>query len=70
MYNSMVNLAQWADVLQAEPQIQIDLDTTSLFQGANLMTAALSSPFLFIAGLGLGVAILGAIIRAVQSVRL
>lgn len=50
--------------------LNIELDTTQLFNGANLMTSALSSPFLFIAGLGLGVAILGAIVRAVQSVRL
>lgn len=63
---------QLAQLWQAVPTdtLEITLDTNKLFEGANLMTTALSSPFLFIAGLGLGVAILGAIIRAVQSVRL
>lgn len=68
-----------ADIRKAVPALlfqvptntlEIELDTNKLFEGANLMTSALSGPFLFVAGLSLGVAILAAIIRAVQSVRL
>lgn len=50
--------------------LAIDLDTTQLFSGAQLMINALSAPYLLIAGLGLGVAILGAIMTAVMRVRL
>lgn len=50
--------------------LEIDLDTTQLFKGAQLIIDALSSPYLLIAGLGLGVAILAAILKAVTSLRL
>jgi hypothetical protein len=50
--------------------LTIDLDTTQLFTGAQLIIDALSSPYLLIAGLGLGVAILGAILKAVTTLRL
>lgn len=51
-------------------QLNIDLDTGQLFEGAQLIIDALSSPYLLIAGLGLGVAILAAILKAVQTIRL
>lgn len=50
--------------------LDITLDTTQLFEGAQLIIDALSSPYLLIAGLGLGVAILAAILKAVQTIRL
>lgn len=50
--------------------LTIDLDTTKLFEGAQLMIDALSSPYLLLAGLGLGVAILSAIMAAVRKVRM
>lgn len=50
--------------------LNIQLDTSQLFSGAQLMIDALSSPYLLIAGLGLGVAILGAIVGAVNKVRI
>lgn len=50
--------------------LSIQLDTSQLFAGAQLMIDALSSPYLLIAGLGLGVAVLGAIMAAVKKVRL
>jgi hypothetical protein len=50
--------------------INIDLDTSQLFTGAQTMIDALSSPYLLIAGFGLGVAILAAIMKAVTSLRL
>lgn len=50
--------------------LNIELDTTQLFSGAQLMIDALGSPYLLIAGLGLGVAVLGAIMGAVRKVRL
>lgn len=50
--------------------LEIDLDTSQLFSGAQLIIDALSSPYLLIAGLGLGVAILAAILKAVQTIRL
>lgn len=50
--------------------LTIDLDTTQLFTGAQLIIDALSSPYLLIAGLGLGVAILGAILNAVTKLRM
>lgn len=49
--------------------LEITLDTSMLFEGAQLMINALGGPYMFIAGLGLGVAILGAIVVAVQRVR-
>lgn len=51
-------------------ELNIDLDTGQLFEGAQLIIDALSSPYLLIAGLGLGVAILAAILKAVQTIRL
>ena len=66
---SAVPAAIAATVMQTDT-LSITLDTTQLFTGANLMLAALSSPYLFIAGLGLGVAILAAIMKAVTSLRL
>lgn len=50
--------------------LNINLDTTMLFTGAQLMIDALSSPYLLIAGLGLGVSILGAILVAVNRIRM
>jgi hypothetical protein len=50
--------------------LDIDLDTTQLFNGAQIMLDALSSPYLLIAGFGLGVAILGAIMKAVTHLRI
>lgn len=50
--------------------LTISLDTTQLFSGAQLMIDALSSPYLLLAGLGLGVAILSAIMTAVNRIRL
>ena len=53
-----------------EGALNINLDTDQLFSGAQLIIDALSSPYLLIAGLGLGVAILAAILKAVQTIRL
>lgn len=50
--------------------LDIDLDTSQLFNGAQIMLDALSSPYLLIAGFGLGVAILGAIMKAVTHLRI
>lgn len=50
--------------------LDIDLDTSQLFSGAQIMLDALSSPYLLIAGFGLGVAILGAIMKAVTHLRI
>lgn len=50
--------------------LTISLDTTQLFAGAQLMIDALSAPYMLIAGLGLGVSILSAIMTAVSRVRL
>lgn len=50
--------------------LEITLDTTQLFTGAQLMINALSGPYLFIAGLGLGITILAAIMIAVRNVRM
>jgi hypothetical protein len=54
----------------ADPALQIDLDTTSMFDGAQLIIDALGGPYLYIAGLALGAAILGAIIAAVSRIRI
>jgi hypothetical protein len=58
------------EAIQSTAQLTISLDTTQLFAGAQLMIDALSSPYLLIAGLGLGVAILAAIMSAVTRLRL
>ena len=50
--------------------LTINVNTGQLFSGAQLMIDALSNPYLFIAGLSLGVAILGAILAAVRGLRL
>lgn len=50
--------------------LDINLDTTQLFNGAQIMIDALSSPYLLIAGFGLGVAILAAIMKAVTHLRI
>jgi hypothetical protein len=50
--------------------LDIQLDTTQLFTGAQIMIDALSSPYLLLAGFGLGVAILGAIMKAVTHIRI
>lgn len=50
--------------------LTINVNTDQLFSGAQLMIDALSNPYLFIAGLSLGVAILGAILAAVRGLRL
>lgn len=57
------------EAIQATAQISINLDTTSLFEGAQLMIDILSSPYLLVAGLSLGVAILGAIMSAITRLR-
>lgn len=72
--------AVMADVVPAYDQISymaqttstldINLDTSQLFNGAQIMLDALSSPYLLIAGFGLGVAILGAIMKAVTHLRI
>lgn len=50
--------------------LTVNLDTAQLFTGAQLIIDALSSPYLLIAGLGLGVSILGAILAAVTRLRI
>jgi hypothetical protein len=50
--------------------LTVNLDTAQLFTGAQLIIDALSSPYLLIAGLGLGVSILGAILAAVTKLRI
>lgn len=50
--------------------LNVDIDTQHLFDGAQIMLDALSAPYLLIAGFGLGVAILGAIMRAVTRLRI
>lgn len=50
--------------------LTIDLDTTQLFAGAQLIINALSGPYLLLAGLGLGVAILATIVKVVRTIRL
>lgn len=52
------------------PALTINLDTTSMFDGAQLIIDALGGPYLYIAGLALGAAILGAIIAAVSRIRI
>lgn len=49
--------------------LEIDLDTSQLFNGAQVMIDALSSPYLLLAGFSLGVAILAAIMKAVRTIR-
>jgi hypothetical protein len=65
---SVTNAA--ASMLEPEPALSIDLDTTSMFDGAQLIIDALGGPYLYIAGLALGAAILGAIIAAVSRIRI
>lgn len=50
--------------------LTINLDTTQLFAGAQLIIDALSGPYLLLAGLGLGVAILATIVKVVRTIRL
>ena len=66
----IAKLPDYAIAASSMQSLTIDLDTTQLFNGAQLIIDALSSPYLLIAGLGLGVAVLGAIIKAVSRVRL
>ena len=65
---SVTNAA--ASTFTPEPALSIDLDTTSMFDGAQLIIDALGGPYLYIAGLALGAAILGAIIAAVSRIRI
>lgn len=51
-------------------QLSITVDSDQLLSGAQLMIDALGGPYLFIAGLGLGVAILAAILAAVTRIRM
>lgn len=51
-------------------QLSITVNSDQLLAGAQLMIDALGGPYLFIAGLGLGVAILAAILAAVTRIRL
>jgi len=55
---------------EAEPNLSINLDTSSMFNGAQLIIDALGGPYLYIAGLALGASILGAIIAAVSRIRI
>lgn len=50
--------------------LEISIDMTQLFTGAEVFTTGLSAPFLFITGLGLGVAILGAIVKGITMVKM
>lgn len=50
--------------------LSLNIDTTSLFDGAQVILDALTTPYMFIAGLGLGAAILTAIMAAVIRLRL
>ena len=55
---------------QDDPSLSINLDTSSMFNGAQLIIDALGGPYLYIAGLALGASILGAIIAAVSRIRI
>lgn len=50
--------------------LTIDLDMDQMFSGANTIIDALGSPYLYIAGLSLGVAILAAVLAAVKGLRI
>jgi hypothetical protein len=50
--------------------LSISLNTSSMFDGAQLIIDALGGPYLYIAGLALGASILGAIIAAVSRIRI
>lgn len=50
--------------------LNIEIDTSSMLSGAQLIIDALGGPYLYIAGLALGAAILGAIIAAVSRIRI
>ncbi|MCA9979325.1 MAG: hypothetical protein KDD89_00765 [Anaerolineales bacterium] len=50
--------------------LSVTIDTTMLFDGAQLIIDALGGPYMYIAGLALGAAILGAIIAAVARIRI
>lgn len=50
--------------------MEIDIDVSQMFGATEIVFNALSGPYLFIAGLGLGVAILGAVVRAIQMVKM
>lgn len=56
--------------LMPSQQLSVTIDTSTLFTGAQTMLDALTSPYLLIAGFGLGVAILAAVMKAVTSLRL
>lgn len=58
--------------LLQDPGITIDLSAgiAQMWSGAQTMIDALSPVYLLIAGFGLGVAILGAIMKAVSRLRL
>lgn len=61
----------WPQIQAAMPMsLSVDLDTSQLFAGAQLMIDALGGPYLLIAGFGLGIAILGTIAGAVGRIRL
>lgn len=71
---SVVEAASPANWPQIAPtsvmSLSVDLDTSQLFAGAQLMIDALGGPYLLIAGFGLGIAILGTIAGAVGRIRL
>ena len=50
--------------------LTVNIPTEQLFAGAQLMIDALASPYMLIAGIGLGVAILGAILAAIRGLSL
>lgn len=56
--------------IQVAQTLSVNIDTSTLFTGAQTMLDALTSPYLLIAGFGLGVAILAAVMKAVTSLRL
>jgi hypothetical protein len=67
---AVAHFPDYAIMASSYQSLTIDLNTAMLFEGAQLIIDALSSPYLLIAGLGLGVAILSAIIKAVTRVRM
>lgn len=68
--NVELHYPSYAVAASSYQSLTVNLDTTQLFSGAQLIIDALSSPYLLIAGLGLGVAILAAIMKAVTGLRL
>ena len=57
-------------VLAPTMQLSLTIDTGALFEGDQLMIDVLTNPYLFIAGLSLGVALLMAILAAIKGLRL